>query len=94
MHAPPTHISREGASNDAGRRESIGCRQPTADSRQPTAQFGGVRGSKFNVTLEPPVLMRSWYFKGAEQWLCVEQSRELFSGISGRGGVSNACFHS
>ena len=32
--------------------------------------------------------------KGAEQWLCVEQSRELFSNIRGRGGASNACFHS
>ena len=25
---------------------------------------------------------------------CVEQSRELFSDIRGRGGASNACFHS
>ena len=32
--------------------------------------------------------------KGAERWLCVEQSRELFSDIRGRGGASNACFHS
>ena len=32
--------------------------------------------------------------KKAEQWLCVEQSRELFSDIRGRGGASNACFHS
>ena len=34
------------------------------------------------------------YAKGAERWLCVEQSRELFSDIRGRGGASNACFHS
>ena len=32
--------------------------------------------------------------KGAVRWLCVEQSRELFSDIRGRGGASNACFHS
>ena len=32
--------------------------------------------------------------KGAERWLCVEQSRELFSDVRGRGGASNACFHS
>ena len=32
--------------------------------------------------------------KGAVRWLCVEQSRELFSDMRGRGGASNACFHS
>ena len=32
--------------------------------------------------------------KKAEECLCVEQSRELFSKIRGRGGASNACFHS
>ena len=32
--------------------------------------------------------------KKAEEWLCVEQSRELFSDIRGRGGASNACLHS
>ena len=32
--------------------------------------------------------------KKAEEGLCVEQSRELFSDIMGRGGASNACFHS
>ena len=31
--------------------------------------------------------------KNAEERLCVEQSRELFSNIRGRGGASNACFH-
>ena len=30
----------------------------------------------------------------AEECLCVEQSHELFSKIRGRGGASNACFHS
>ena len=30
----------------------------------------------------------------AEEWLCVEQSRELFNDVMGRGGASNACFHS
>ena len=39
-----------------------------------------------------------WYYdavdKTAEQCLCVEQSHELFSKIRGRGGASNACFHS
>ena len=42
-------------------------------------------------------LVASYYApvsKGAEEWLCVEQSRELFSDIRGRGGASNACFHS
>ena len=30
--------------------------------------------------------------KGAERWLCVDQSRELFSDTRGRGGTSNlAC---
>ena len=29
-----------------------------------------------------------------EGWLCVEQSRELFSDIRRRGVASNACFHS
>ena len=32
--------------------------------------------------------------KNAEEQLCAEQSRELFSNIRGRGGASNACFHS
>ena len=32
--------------------------------------------------------------KNAEEQLCVEQSCELFSNIRGRGGASNACFHS
>ena len=30
----------------------------------------------------------------AERWLCVEQSRELFSDIRGGGGANNACYHS
>ena len=34
------------------------------------------------------------YATDAEEQLCVEQSRELFSNIRGRGGASNACFHS
>ena len=29
-----------------------------------------------------------------EEWLCVEQNRELFTDIRGRGGASNVCFHS
>ena len=32
--------------------------------------------------------------KKAEEWLYVEQSRELFIDIRGRGGASNPCFHS
>ena len=32
--------------------------------------------------------------QNAEEQLCVEQSHELFSNIRGRGGASNACFHS
>ena len=32
--------------------------------------------------------------KGAERWLCMEQSHELFSYIRGGGGASDACFHS
>ena len=32
--------------------------------------------------------------KKAEEELCVEQNRELFSDRRGRGGASNACFHS
>ena len=32
--------------------------------------------------------------KDAEERLCVGQSRELFGDIRGRGGASNACFHS
>ena len=39
-----------------------------------------------------------WYYvaveKKAKEWLCVEQSHELFSDIRGRGGASNACLHS
>ena len=31
--------------------------------------------------------------KGAERWLSVEPSRELFSDTRGRGGASDACFH-
>ena len=38
-------------------------------------------------------LVRYSQAKGAVRWLCVEQSRELFSDIRGRGGASNACFH-
>ena len=39
----------------------------------------------------------TWYHaavKKAPEELCVEQNRELFSDIRGRGGASNACFHS
>ena len=32
--------------------------------------------------------------KSGEEWLCVEQNRELFTGIRGRGGANNVCFHS
>ena len=32
--------------------------------------------------------------KRAERQLCVEQSRELFSDIRGRGGASSPCLHS
>ena len=39
-------------------------------------------------------LLLRWSGQEAEEWLCVEQSRELFSNIRGRGGASNACFHS
>ena len=39
-------------------------------------------------------LVRYSQANGAVRWLCVEQSRELFSDIRGRGGASNACFHS
>ena len=39
-------------------------------------------------------LVRYSQAKGAVRWLCVEQSRELFSDIRRRGGASNACFHS
>ena len=39
-------------------------------------------------------LVRYSQTKGAVRWLCVEQSRELFSDIRGRGGTSIACFHS
>ena len=39
-----------------------------------------------------------WYYvavdKKAAEELCGEQNRELFSDIRGRGGASNACFHS
>ena len=39
-----------------------------------------------------------WYYtraaKGAEWWLCVEHSSELFIDIRGGGGASNACFYS
>ena len=42
--------------------------------------------------------LNRWYYdaveKEAEEYLCVEQSRELFSKIRGRVGASNACFHS
>ena len=41
-----------------------------------------------NISL---VLRRHWK---AERCLCVEQNRELFSDIRGRGGASNACLHS
>ena len=38
-----------------------------------------------------------WYYpavdKKAAEELCVEQNRELFSDIRGRGGASNARFH-
>ena len=41
-------------------------------------------------------LVRYNQAKGAVRWLCVEQSRELFSDIKikGRSGASNTCFHS
>ena len=42
-----------------------------------------------NISLVLPAVS-----KGVEEWLCVEQSRELISDIRGRGGASNACFHS
>ena len=39
-------------------------------------------------------LVQRAVYKKAEEGLCVEQSHELFSDIMGRGGASNACFHS
>ena len=34
------------------------------------------------------LVLRQLVPKGAERWLCVEQCRELFSDIRGRGGAS------
>ena len=31
--------------------------------------------------------------KICQQWLCVESSFELFTGIKGKGGASNVCCH-
>ena len=56
----------------------------------------GDRGPVLGWALECAIYC--WYYaaveKKPERWLCVEQSRELFSNIKGRGGASNACFHS
>ena len=41
-----------------------------------------------------PLVLRHSIEKKAKECLCVEQSRELFSKLRGRGGASNACFHS
>ena len=56
------------------------------------------RGAMFQVLDWALTRMRAIPFsaieKNGEERLCVEQSRELFSNIRGRGGASNACFHS
>ena len=41
-----------------------------------------------------PMLRVTRCSRDAEERLCVEQSRELFSNMRGRGGASNICFHS
>ena len=33
-------------------------------------------------------------YKHGEEWLCVEETHELFTDIRRRGGASNVCFHS
>ena len=56
-----------------------------------------VPGSFFSAQAREPGL-DTWYYdaveKKTEECLCLEQSCELFSDIRGRGGASNACFHS
>ena len=39
-------------------------------------------------------LVLRWVHRRAKQWLCVEQSHELFTNIRRRGGASNPFFHS
>ena len=46
------------------------------------------------VNLNMQYIIGTTVSKGAEKWLCVEQSCELFSEIRERGGTSNACFQS
>ena len=58
----------------------------------------GDRGLVLRVLGWALTRIRRWYCgavdKTAEEWLCVEQSHELFSDLRGRGGASNGCFHS
>ena len=54
------------------------------------------RSTNLKSKLIKCVIYRCYYNaveKNAQEWLCVEQSRELFSNMR-RGGASNACFHS
>ena len=64
--------------------------RPRSRSRMPS--LVGDRGLELRVVRN--ILDYAPVAKGAEEWLCVEQTRELFSDIRGRGGASNACFHS
>ena len=73
--------------------------RPRSCDRMPS--LVGDRGPVLRVLGWALTRMRNiycWYYaevdKKAEEWLCVEQSRELFSNIRGSGGASNACFHS
>ena len=60
---------------------------------QSAQEIVALRASPSNVQSRAR-LMFVMVEKNAEERLCVEQSRKLFSNIRGRGGASNACFHS
>ena len=65
-------------------------------ARRCIKSFGGQKGGFERTPQTPPAYGPGCHAveKKAERCLCVEQSRELFSKIRGRGGASNACFHS
>ena len=72
----------------SGRPRSCDCMPSLVGDRSPVL---GVLGWALTRMRNIPLALRCSR-EEAERCLCVEQSRELFSKIRGRGGASNVCF--
>ena len=61
----------------------------------PTQQIHAVLATvAFLLLLDTSLLSQTLLPKGAEQWLVWNQAASWLATLRGRGGASNACFHS